>query len=100
MPAMSCIQADLNVHGDVILELLRGYAKDPMGGGEDLPAHSQANLIAEMKKRPDMCVTFLCFVDEVPVGLANCIIGYVGGCCGYMCVYVCIYVFMWMRDPN
>jgi hypothetical protein len=100
MPAMSCIQADLNVHGDVILELLRGYAKDPMGGGEDLPAHSQANLIAEMKKRPDMCVTFLCYVDEVPVGLANCIIGWVF--CVYVCVCVCIcvYVCICVCDPN
>jgi len=73
--SLSCIKADYDVDGDVILQLLRGYAQDPMGGNEDLPEFVQANLINELRKRPDLAVTFLCYVDGVPVGLANCIIG-------------------------
>jgi len=74
--SIACFKADLDVHGDVILQLLRGYAQDPMGGNEDLSGYAQANLINEMRKRPDSVVTFLCYVDGVPAGLCNCVIGF------------------------
>ena len=44
---------------------------------QDLSSYAQANLISEMRRRPDSVVSFLCYIDGVPAGLANCIVGYV-----------------------
>jgi GNAT superfamily N-acetyltransferase len=69
--------ADLSnpVHAQAIVYLLNEYAKDPMGGGEELSAFVKANLISEMAKRPTV-YAILAFVNGKPVGLANCVEGF------------------------
>jgi GNAT superfamily N-acetyltransferase len=69
--------ADFNnpTHASDIVFLLNEYAKDPMGGGEALSAFTQANLVAEMAKRPT-CHAAIAFVDGKPAGLINCIEGF------------------------
>ena len=69
--------ADFNnpTHASAIVFLLNEYAKDPMGGGEPLSAFTQANLVAELAKRPT-CHAAIAFVDGKPVGLINCIEGF------------------------
>ena len=76
MTEVTVTKADYDEHGDIVLSLLSSYATDPMGGGDDLPDESKANLIAEMKKRPEMCLSFIAWIHGVPCGLANCIVGF------------------------
>jgi GNAT superfamily N-acetyltransferase len=69
--------ADFNnpVHAQAIVFLLNEYAKDEMGGGEELSAFTQANLVGEMAKRTSIHVV-IAFVDGKPAGLINCIEGF------------------------
>ena len=69
--------ADLSLqgHADATVWLLNEYAKDDMGGGTELTEFTRQNLIAELKKRPNIHV-ILAFVDENPAGLALCIEGF------------------------
>ncbi|MDD4965499.1 GNAT family N-acetyltransferase [Halothiobacillus sp.] len=69
--------ADLSLqeHADATVWLLNEYAKDDMGGGSELTAFAKHNLIAELKKRPNIHV-ILAFVDGNPAGLALCIEGF------------------------
>ncbi|NQY36490.1 MAG: GNAT family N-acetyltransferase [Alteromonadaceae bacterium] len=62
-------------HGTDLLILLNAYALDPMGGGEPLSEHVQANLIESMASRTDT-FTVLCYVDNEPAGLINFIEGF------------------------
>ncbi|WP_448213437.1 GNAT family N-acetyltransferase [Colwellia sp. MEBiC06753] len=55
-----------------LLELLDGYAKDPMGGGEPLNEEVRNKLASEMAAR-GFVFSFIAYLDDVPVGLANCI---------------------------
>ncbi len=55
--------------------LLNAYALDPMGGGEALPEKVQQNLVATLAKRDDF-FTLLCYVDEQPAGILNCVEGF------------------------
>ncbi len=67
------ITADLNnqQHADAILFLLNEYAKDEMGGGEELSGFAKENLIAALKSHAGThCV--LIFIDGKPAALANC----------------------------
>ncbi len=57
---------------DDLVELLNGYATDPMGGGMPLPETVRKNLTREMAKRENLC-SVLAYVDGQPAGLANCI---------------------------
>jgi len=74
---MNIFKADLNneIHSISVLKLLDDYAKDIMGGGEELPVFVKENLIQELKKRPTASV-FLAFVDDAPAGLAICFEGF------------------------
>lgn len=69
--------ADLanEAHADAILFLLNEYAKDEMGGGEELTDFVKANLIASLKNRPGTHVV-LAFVNDEPAGIANCFEGF------------------------
>lgn len=71
------LPADLSLqeHADATVWLLNEYAKDDMGGGTELTEFTRQNLIAELKKRPNIHV-ILAFVDENPAGLALCIEGF------------------------
>jgi GNAT superfamily N-acetyltransferase len=59
-------------HDSAIVYLLNEYAKDEMGGGEELSAFTQTNLVSEMAKRSSIHVV-IAFVDGKPAGLINCI---------------------------
>lgn len=62
-------------HRDAVVEILDAYARDPMGGGEPLPEFTRRHLLDEMARRPNM-FSLLAFIDDRPVGLANCIEGF------------------------
>lgn len=62
-------------HGADLLMLLNAYALDPMGGGEALSDFTQANLVSSLGKRSDI-FTVLCYLDDKPAGLINCIEGF------------------------
>lgn len=74
---ISLIQADYQneQHGKDLVMLLNAYALDPMGGGEALTEHTQQNLVANLAKRHDF-LTLLCYVDDKPAGILNCVEGF------------------------
>jgi len=51
---LQIIDVDFNdpEHGRQVLAMLNEYASGPMGGNTPLPPHAQANLIAELGRRP------------------------------------------------
>ncbi len=61
--------------GEDLVMLLDAYAKDPMGGGEGLSEHVKQDLVKTLAKRNDV-FTILCYVDDQPAGLINCIEGF------------------------
>jgi ribosomal protein S18 acetylase RimI-like enzyme len=71
------IIADLNNqrHAEAVLFLLNEYAKDEMGGGEELSDFVKDNLILALKNHPG-AHSVLIFIDEKPAGLANCFEGF------------------------
>lgn len=62
-------------HRQAVIAMLDDYARDPMGGGEPLPEETKENLMDEMLKR-DYVFSLLAFVDDEPVGIANCVEGF------------------------
>lgn len=62
-------------HQQDILYLLDAYATDPMGGGESLSDYTRQNLCRELAARPHV-FTVLCYVDDRPAGLCNCVEGF------------------------
>jgi ribosomal protein S18 acetylase RimI-like enzyme len=61
--------------GVALIELLDGYARDPMGGGAALAADVRESLVAGLQK----CSNYLGVIAwhaETPVGLVNCFEGY------------------------
>ena len=70
-------QADYNVEkdGTDLVNLLNGYAQDPMGGAEPLSQFSQDNLVAALAKTPH-AFSVLAYVDGKPAGLINCFEGF------------------------
>ena len=74
---LKIIQANYNDEQQAkdLLMLLNAYAKDPMGGGEALAEHVQQNLVSTLAKRADV-FTVLCYVDDKPAGIVNCVEGF------------------------
>ncbi len=62
-------------HRQAVVTMLDDYARDPMGGGTGIPEATRQNLVDEMAKR-DYVFSLLAFVDDEPVGLANCVEGF------------------------
>ncbi len=62
-------------HQQDILSLLDAYATDPMGGGQPLSDHVRQNLCRELAARPHV-FTIICYVDDQPAGLCNCVEGF------------------------
>lgn len=60
---------------DALIELLDAYARDPMGGGEPLPARSRQQLAACLAEIPG-AFSLLAYADDQPVGLVNCLQGF------------------------
>ncbi len=61
--------------GVALIELLDGYARDPMGGGTPLSPDVRESLVAGLQK----CSSYLGVIAwhaEAPVGLVNCFEGY------------------------
>lgn len=79
--ALRFVEADLSraEHAQAVVRLLNEYALDPMGGGQPLPAFVQANLAAELHKRPNAHVLFALdgsTGSEQAVGMLVCIEGF------------------------
>lgn len=66
---------DNKQHASDLVMLLNAYALDPMGGGEALSDHVKQNLVATLAKRSDV-FTVLCYVDDKPAGIINCVEGF------------------------
>jgi GNAT superfamily N-acetyltransferase len=63
--------ADLSLpaHATAIIYLLNEYAKDKMGGGAELSAFVQDNLITQLRQRQGVHIV-LAFAEGAPAGLA------------------------------
>ncbi len=74
---MNILKADLNDRGQAgdFISLMSLYARDPMGGGEDLSEQIKAELPAALAAR-DHCISFLAYVDDRPAGLLTCMEGF------------------------
>lgn len=71
------VQADLANpgHRRAIESLTNAYARDDMGGGEELPPEVLARLVSGLQAHPTT-VVLLAFLDNQPVGLATCFLGF------------------------
>ncbi|MCU4677066.1 GNAT family N-acetyltransferase [Catenovulum sp. 2E275] len=69
------IQLEDEIQAAALLNLLKNYALDPMGGGEALSPYSQQNLIAQLKLRNDY-IGWLAYWQQQPVGLLNAFEGF------------------------
>jgi len=70
------VQADLTdaAHQEIVLNLVRAFARASMGEGQDLPAASRQRLVAGLRQHPTTIV-LLAFHGEEPAGI---LIGFVG----------------------
>lgn len=75
--AITIRQADYTSPADTaaMINLLDLYARDPMGGGKPLSAHTREHLAAELAARAD-ALTFLAFDDGTAAGLLNAFEGF------------------------
>jgi GNAT superfamily N-acetyltransferase len=62
-------------HERAIVALMSEYARDPMGGGQDLSEAVKANLVAALAERT-IARTILAYVDGEAAGLINCLEGF------------------------
>ncbi len=77
MQKLEIIKADLDndVHGKAILQITDAYARDPLGMGQSLPQQVKDSLIEKL--RDFQCsIHFIAFMDEEPVGVANCVFSF------------------------
>lgn len=58
-----------------VFDLLNGYAVDQMGQGKPFADEFRGQLIPELRKQTN-AVILLAFLDEAPVGLAICFLGF------------------------
>jgi GNAT superfamily N-acetyltransferase len=74
---ITVIEADLSRsdHADTILQLLNGYAMDPMGDGKPLSEATRRDLIPALREHPTTMI-FLAYRRTEPVGLAICFRGF------------------------
>lgn len=73
MNEIHIIEADYEnpIHGDAIVAMLRAYAMDPMGGGQDLSQYAQDNVVAGLAAHSG-AFTFLAYDGDIPIGIADC----------------------------
>ena len=76
-PHIVILEADLGnpTHQDAIVHLINAYARDPMGGGRELPEAVRAALIPGLQQHPTT-VVFLAWHRDAPVGIAICFVGF------------------------
>jgi len=58
-------------HAKDIGYLLNSYAKDTMGGGEELSSNIIDNISLRLSQLPNS-FTIICYVDNTPAGVMNC----------------------------
>jgi len=77
MTSITVRRADYRDAADraALVALLDVYAQDPMGGGQPLPADVRARLCDDLARLPS-AVSFIAWLGDAPVGLANCFEGY------------------------
>jgi ribosomal protein S18 acetylase RimI-like enzyme len=77
MAEVTVIAADLDdyQHQAAIIQLINGYARDPMGAGRDLPMAVRDRLIPGLRQHPTALV-LLAFDEATPVGIAVCFVGF------------------------
>jgi len=77
-PTLTLRQADYTnpQHMRALLDLLDGYARDPMGGAEPLSDFARANLPQALAARPFMFSVLAFDATGLPVGLVNCVEGF------------------------
>jgi len=75
--ALRIVRADYSnpSHGRALVTLLDHYARDPAGGGQGLSERCHSELVTELAKRP-AAFSVLAYLDEEPVGLANCFVAF------------------------
>lgn len=64
------------MHMRALLDLLDGYARDPMGGAEPLSDFARSNLPQALAARPFMFSVLAFDLTGLPVGLVNCVEGF------------------------
>ena len=71
------VQADLarSDHQEAVVAMTAAYALDTMGNGGPLSPEVLARLVPGLRAHPTTLV-FLAYVDEVPVGIATCFLGF------------------------
>ena len=78
--SLTLCQADYTnpQHMQALLDLLDGYARDPMGGAEPLSDFAKTNLPQALAARAYMfsVLAFDATVAGLPVGLVNCVEGF------------------------
>ncbi|GGB80341.1 N-acetyltransferase [Marinobacterium zhoushanense] len=76
-PNIEIIEADLGLaeQADAFRQLINEYAKDPMGGGEPLPADILERLPLALAQRDDS-YTLIAYSDGKPAGLLNAFEGF------------------------
>ncbi len=62
-------------HAADLIELLDGYARDPMGGGHPLSAFAKAHLAQALAVRAQ-AFSVIAYDQDAAVGLVNCIEGF------------------------
>lgn len=74
---LTIIEADYEDprHCADIAYLTNSYAKDEMGGAHPLPQETLTQMIEGLRETPQ-AFTLLAYLDEKPVGIANCFIGF------------------------
>ena len=77
MPTPTIIQANLDDprHQTHVMEMVRAYARDPMGNGGDLSDDVRTRLIPALRAHPTTLV-FLAFDADRPIGIAVCFLGF------------------------
>ena len=77
MSNVTILEADLARadHQHAVVELISGYAADPMGGGQPLPEEVRSTLVPGLRALPTTII-FLAYEDREPIGIATCFRGF------------------------
>lgn len=77
MNDIAIVAVDLSspAHAEAVLQMMSGYATDPMGGAKDLSDEAKARLVPQLRSRTDY-FGVLAFLEETAVGLVNCFEGF------------------------
>lgn len=62
-------------HADDLLRLMEVYASDIMGGGTPLSENVKTNLVSALSEL-EGAFSLLAYLDEEPIGLANCFMSF------------------------